>query len=1230
MYSSKNICYNDTSCDCFFITDTCNDNFTCEYDNRFSELTGYDSLSDTTGRDLLKIIHPEDLDEFTRVRDSVSPANPFESLNTRLVRRDHSVVYVRCNIIYTKTDDNYDRLIYAFSILGGEEYFRQHAEFVKSMQPVMFKFYINSRFPFFCNDSFLNFIGYTRQEVETSAPDYESFMDSFDREHFVHAIRCADKSNTISACTIRIYDKSGITKWINCSFKKMTSAAGQEYFIGIGEDITEQKKAESDLRKNRMLLKNITENLSCATLALSENEDKVELINANDGFFRLFGYSSEETEKYRYDIHSLIIHPDDHNEFIHSLMRTDDNKRNVFRALSEGKTLKWISCESFSALENGRPCFICTFHDVTHIKETEAELNALKNALTSSVIESGIFFTADFSENTLSFHELFCQKYNIPPVINNMPEGIFSTGLINESFRETISELYYSVKNGQPEGSCTFKCSLPDRSSAWLKLNLTGIYKSEKDIFKAIGMITDISEQMAFDEMQSEESDEESADENKLFSFTLNLSSNTVIHCSDSDRIPFSLNEQTSYNSSFIVPILSCTFPEDRRMVSEALSLKNLWKNYFDGKNCFEMDFRIKNSCGSFIPSKALFSYKEDATSDSVFLTYSVFSYGEYADITVPEKDPETVTPGKLLPKTPFRAMVDEYISRHENDDTISALYILDLNGFKDISRIHGAETGRRILDEISSSILSLKRPAIAGKMYGDEFLIFIKRIESANDLNVTAKQLCDICRRVNVPGIDSEDITGCVGVAYAPAHGHSFDSLYKKAEVAMYNAKRFDRTQYAIYSENSTYDRRQRNLSEFKSKAAEIIRKPGNVYHLYNADIRHFRNINHILGYETGDKILQEVCSMLQEFLKPGEYFTRIFADNFLLLTRVHDEEDIRRRINEIKYRLHQMNIIEETEINFSSGVVTIDDSNRYTEFEKLIDCAVLAHDSAKKREGTAFVNFVPGMAEDEIHTYEILSELPDAVRNGQICTFVQPQFDILNREYVSMEALVRWNHPVKGMLTPDKFIDICEQNGMISIIDFCVLEQMCSYIRERLDANLRVLPVAVNQSQITIHEKGYLKRLTDLVEKYKIPPEYIELEVTESACVNNLRETISILSALREYGFRISMDDFGTGYSTLNLLKDIPVDALKIDRAFLTENLIEKKPTEIIKSITNMAHNINIRVVCEGVEFPQQLPFLEKIGCELAQGFLFGRPMPYEEVASFIDSSEIPWPAN
>jgi len=181
-----------------------------------------------------------------------------------------------------------------------------------------------------------------------------------------------------------------------------------------------------------------------------------------------------------------------------------------------------------------------------------------------------------------------------------------------------------------------------------------------------------------------------------------------------------------------------------------------------------------------------------------------------------------------------------------------------------------------------------------------------------------------------------------------------------------------------------------------------------------------------------------------------------------------------------------------------------------------------------------------------------------------------------------------------------------------------------MCAYIKKRIDQNLRVLPVAINQSQKTIHEEGYIERLISTVEKYSVPPRYIELEVTESAYVNKLDETIAILTQLREYGFRISMDDFGTGYSSLNFLKDIPVDALKIDRAFLSAGLVEKKPAEIIKSITNMAHNINIKVVCEGVEYPQQISFLEKIGCELVQGYLFGKPMPYDEVADFIESAD------
>ncbi len=1231
MYSSGEICYNDTSCDCFFITDTCNDSITCEYDTRFSSLIGYDSLAEPETRDLNKIIHPDDLERYHSIKSSLSSGNPFESINLRLIKKDRSVICVRCNLIYTTTDDNYERVICAFSLLGDSEYFRQYEELIRSMQPVMFKFRRSEKFPFFYNDSFLKITGYTDDEARTLDLSYTDFMNPRDTDHFLHAIRSADKSGTISACTVRIKSRDNVTRWISCSFKKMTFPSGEVYFIGIGEDITEQKKAEHDLLKNRMLLKNITENLACATFCLNETEDTAELIRANQGFWNLFGYTEDETESFRKSMSRYIIHPDDHSGFIHSIMRTGSGNRNICRAITgSGRTL-WVTFGSFRSLEKGNPCYVCTFHDATGLRETECEAETLKNVLAaSSASESKILFTVNYYDSTVTFHDIFRQKYGLPSVITGMPDGLFKSGIVHESFRESISSLYYDIKNGLKEGSCTFKHSLPGIKPAWLKADLTAVTVSDGCVSGAVGIISDISDQSQNGETVGYLSREPG--EKELMSCAVSLSDSRVIRCRSSIGSHAPVPDNTPYVTFLVTALISCAFPEDRSLIGDMFNIRNMWKNYFEGNLHQEAEFRIKKSGEQYIRVRAEADLRDETSTGSVIMTIGLTDISDaenQTDVTMHD-EPMAVKPKRLLSKNSFSALVNEYLDGHHDNGRFHALYILDLNGFMDISRIHGEETGRKILDAVSEALLAVKYPSFAGKMYGDEFMIFVKDIESYDNVNITAKELCSLCRNVSIPELQDETLTGCVGVAFSPAHGEDFDTLYKKAEIAMYSAKRFDRTRYAIYSGEKASDRRQLSLSDFKVRAAETIRNSSSVYHLYNADIRHFRNINHILGYEKGDRILQEICNMLQEFLRPGEFFTRLFADNFLLLTSVHNLDTVLKRMDEINYRLQELHITETSEIQFSAGLVTVDDTNRSAELEQLLDCAIMAHENAKKKEGTSFVNYDPSMNEEEIKKFEILSEIPDAVRNGQICTFVQPQFDIINHEYVSMEALVRWNHPVKGLLTPDMFIDVCEENGLVSSIDFCVLEQMCSYIRSRLDNGLRVLPVAVNQSQITIHERGYVRRLISLVEKYCVPPEYIELEITESACVNNLDETISVLTSLRDYGFRISMDDFGAGYSTLNLLKDIPVDALKIDRAFLTENLVEKKPTEIIRSITSMAHNINIRVVCEGVEFPQQIPFLEKIGCELVQGFLFGRPMPYDQVAAFIDSTETPWPCD
>lgn len=1241
--NSYNICYNDTSCDCFYIIDVCKGKTTYEYDDRFVKITGYNSISEMTGKDFLQIIHRDDLDNYRNTKARISEKNPFETLIMRLIKKDGSVLRVRCSLIRTTTEDKYDRIIHAFSILENSECLRQHIDLIQSMQPLMFKFRASEKFPFFYNDSFLKTIGFSRDEISTLKLSYTDFMSSRDTDHFLHAIRSAKKSDTISACTVRIIDKVGNSHWLNCSFKKISTSPDSEYFIGIGADITEQKQAESELMKSKMILQSLTENLSCATFVLNNGEDRAEILRFNTGFQKMLGYSDAEIEACSKDICRLIIYRDDQDKFMNAMMQGRSDDDNICRAVASSGKIIWLRFCSFRTFENDRPCFVCTFTDITQQKELESKMSAYMNAFADAIAYTErIAFSIDFTNDILINHDVFIKKHNLPPVITNVPQKLISTGMIQEEFADEITSAYYNVKNGSPEETCIIKVTMPNQSSEWAKLKLSAIFDGSSKVIGAIGVLTDISDQIIAEENILRKGEKKILhDEKLLFACMVNLSQCRILTCKNFNTEIISVPEQMIYNSSFISSFILSVYHEDRTIVADQISLQNLWTNYINAKKHIGFEFRIKKNSDEFIWAKADVDYVKDQLTNDIILTINITDISE----TKNEKEsrlysPCTVTPDRILTKIPFRIMVDEALRTQQSSDNLYALYLLDLNGFREINKTFGYETGDKIIQAIADELLKMTRFATIGKMYGDEFLIFVKDITSYDDLNITAKQICGICKRIRIPGIDHEAITGCVGVAYSPAHGTDFDTLYEKADKALYNAKRFDKTHYAIYSvcddENSESctscrkksDSKGMNIDDFKKEAATQIRNSEKIYHLYNADIKHFRNINHYYGYERGDRILEEICSVLNNLLRPGECFTRIFADNFLVLTVVNSQETVERRINEIQSMLYDLPLAEEHRITFSAGLVTIDDSNRYIEFDRLLDCAIVAHENAKKKEGTSFIHFQPGMSDKDIQKYEVLSELKEAIKLGQICTFVQPQFDILNREYVSMEALVRWNHPVKGLLTPDKFISICEENGFISNIDFCVLEQMCSYIRNRLDQDLRVLPVAVNQSQITIHEPGYFKRITSLVEKYNIPPKYIELEVTESAYVNRFDETISVLTSLRDYGFRISMDDFGSGYSSLNLLKDIPVDALKIDRAFLTKNLVEKKPTEILKSITNMAHNINIKVVCEGVEYPQQLQFLQKIGCELVQGYLFGKPMPYDEVADFIESNDDIWP--
>ncbi|MEG2769352.1 MAG: EAL domain-containing protein, partial [Oscillospiraceae bacterium] len=234
-------------------------------------------------------------------------------------------------------------------------------------------------------------------------------------------------------------------------------------------------------------------------------------------------------------------------------------------------------------------------------------------------------------------------------------------------------------------------------------------------------------------------------------------------------------------------------------------------------------------------------------------------------------------------------------------------------------------------------------------------------------------------------------------------------------------------------------------------------------------------------------------------------------------------------------------------------------------------------------------------------------------ALREGEFQVYIQPKYKLSNAKFMGAEALIRWVSPSMGFLPPDKFIPIFEKNGFVEEIDFFVLETVMQKMCYFHSIGFEYFPVSVNMSRITIGNTNYINRLRDLFVKYPLPAGVVELEITETIFGDENKKMLGILEKMRDLGAVIVMDDFGSGYSSLNLLKEVPFDVLKIDREFMNESETSEKTRVILKSMIEMAQKIKVQVVCEGVETKEQVDFLNEINCDVAQGFYFARPMPF-----------------
>jgi polar amino acid transport system substrate-binding protein len=380
--------------------------------------------------------------------------------------------------------------------------------------------------------------------------------------------------------------------------------------------------------------------------------------------------------------------------------------------------------------------------------------------------------------------------------------------------------------------------------------------------------------------------------------------------------------------------------------------------------------------------------------------------------------------------------------------------------------------------------------------------------------------------------------------------------------------------------------------------------------------DLDNFKNINDSQGHKVGDKLIKKVATMLKKTVNPGDTIARLGGDEFVieipeldhdLTTAEQQAVDVAERITS---QLKKPIIIEDKQYNITASVGVViypRDGHRQSILIQRADTAMY---EAKFNGRNRIQVFEKGLEAKVKKQHQLENDLRLALQNKEIVMVYQPIVAADSLKMVGTEILLRWHHPVRGTIMPADFIPIAESAQLILEIGYWTIEKACQQIISWLETTDTPFFVAINLSVIQFRDRHFLSRITDMVNEYNIPRNYLEFEVTESILLSESTRSIEVINQLKLLGIRLSIDDFGTGYSSFDYIRKLPLDKIKIDKSFIEEIPHDSNSETIVKTILNMAHEMNLEVVAEGVENKEQMDFLRKHKCQFFQGYLFSKP--------------------
>jgi diguanylate cyclase (GGDEF)-like protein len=416
-------------------------------------------------------------------------------------------------------------------------------------------------------------------------------------------------------------------------------------------------------------------------------------------------------------------------------------------------------------------------------------------------------------------------------------------------------------------------------------------------------------------------------------------------------------------------------------------------------------------------------------------------------------------------------------------------------------------------------------------------------------------------------------------------------------------------------------------NRNAFREHSEKTLTRmtAGTGYAMMMIDLDNFKNVNDTLGHAAGDRLLMEAASRLHRYLGDRGFLARMGGDEFTLLLPIRTEADAEAVAGELLATMHESFELEGRSFLLSMSLGISLFPQDADDAETLLKYADMALYKEKNKDKNNYAFFSPILQENAHQKVALQEAIRRSIEANEFVLHYQPQLNVRTGTVFGVEALVRWNHPSKGLLAPSEFIAIAEESGLIVPLGEWVLREACGFYRHLAEAGQEDMFISVNLSARQFKHIGLLETISGILEQTGMPPNRLILEITESVSMSDLDDTIRVLTELRSCGVQIAVDDFGTGYSSLGYLNRLPLDFLKIDCQFVRNMLVDMHSGVMVQSILDLGYNLRFGVIAEGAETQEHLDELKRRGCEIVQGWYISRPLPEEAVLDFIRTAKL-----